>query len=65
MVYLLLCPSSLLTSSQAMLNNNASSHLDEGIEGLPVHPLELRLNVDHVDLTAGHHHSDEGVVIRP
>lgn len=42
-----------------------SVSLNEGVERFPIHPLELCLNVYHVDFAAGDHHSNERVVIRP
>lgn len=41
------------------------AYLNEGVERFPIHPLELCLNVYHVNFAAGDHHSNERVVIRP
>ena len=41
----------------------ATPHLDEGGQGLFVQPKEAVLDLYHVHLTAGHHHSNKGVVV--
>lgn len=41
------------------------AHLDEGVQRLAVHLQELRLDVQHVDLRPGDHHSDEDAVRGP
>ena len=37
---------------------------DEGLQRLPVHPLELRLDLHHVDLAPRHHAPDQLVVLK-
>lgn len=37
-------------------------YLDEGVQGLAIHLLELSLDIQHVDLTARHHHPDQNTV---
>lgn len=40
----------------------SGAHLDEGVQSLAIHLLELRLNVQHVNLSPGDHYSDEDAV---
>lgn len=39
------------------------TYLDEGVQRLPVEPLEVGPDVHHVNLCPGNHHSDKGVII--
>ena len=38
------------------------AHLDEGVQSLAVHLQELRLNVQHVNLSPSNHYSNEDTV---
>lgn len=58
----------VLTISSAKNEENlsvvsGSVALDERVQRLPIEPLEVVPDVQHVDLCSRNHHSDEGAVI--
>lgn len=64
---LLSCTLFLIISSTENEQNlpvvSGSVALDKRVQRLPVEPLEVRPDVQHVNLCSRNHHSDEGVVI--
>ena len=52
-----------LSGHPAFCVQDRQVYLNEGVERLPIHSQEFSSDIQHIYFGAGHHHSDQSVVV--